>query len=105
MRDDRVAVGGWTQTTAITAEEASERCRAAGVRRVLCTAIDRDGTLAGPDVALLERVCGGAHISVLAAGGVRSVDDLDAIESTGCEAAVVGRAFLEGRLPLSLLGA
>ena len=105
VRDDRVAVGGWTQTTAITAEEASERCRAAGVRRVLCTAIDRDGTLAGPDVALLERVCGGAHISVLAAGGVRSVDDLDAIESTGCEAAVVGRAFLEGRLPLSLLGA
>jgi phosphoribosylformimino-5-aminoimidazole carboxamide ribotide isomerase len=41
---------------------------------------------------------------VLAAGGVRSVEDLDAIAGTGCEGAVVGRALLEGRLPLSTLG-
>ena len=57
VRDGRVAIGGWMQATAITVEEASERCRAAAVPRVLCTAIDRDGTLAGPDVDLLERVC------------------------------------------------
>ena len=103
VRDGRVAVGGWTQTTTITVDEASERCRGAGVPRVLCTAIDRDGTLEGPDLELLEQVCERARVPVLAAGGVRSQHDLVAIESAGCEGAIVGRAFLEGLLPLSVL--
>ena len=69
----------------------------------LGTAIDRDGTLAGPDLELLERVCAGAGAPVLAAGGVRSLDDLAAIQAAGCEGAVVGRALLEDRLPLATL--
>jgi phosphoribosylformimino-5-aminoimidazole carboxamide ribotide isomerase len=101
VRDGHVAVGGWTQATSITAEEAVERCLAAGVSRILCTAIERDGTLDGPDTELLERVCGRGDLAVLAAGGVRSLDDLVAIADTGCEGAVVGRALLEGRVPLS----
>ena len=102
VRDDLVAVGGWTETTTVTVDEAASRCRAAGVSRLLCTAIDRDGTLSGPDVELLERVAG-AGTPVLAAGGVRSLDDLAAIQAAGCEGAVVGRALLEGRLPLATL--
>jgi phosphoribosylformimino-5-aminoimidazole carboxamide ribotide isomerase len=101
VRDGVVAVGGWTETTTVTVDEALSRCRAAGISRLLCTAIDRDGTLAGPDVELLERVCAGAGARVLAAGGVRSLDDLAAIQAAGCEGAVVGRALLEGRLPLA----
>jgi phosphoribosylformimino-5-aminoimidazole carboxamide ribotide isomerase len=103
VREGLVAVGGWTETTTVTVEEALSRCRAAGVFRLLCTAIERDGTLAGPDVELLERVCSAAGAPVLAAGGVRSLDDLVAIQAAGCEGAVVGRALLEGRLPLATL--
>jgi phosphoribosylformimino-5-aminoimidazole carboxamide ribotide isomerase len=103
VRDGLVAVGGWTETTTVTIDEALSRCRAAGVSRLLCTAIDRDGTLAGPDVELLGRVCAGAGVPVLAAGGVRSLDDLAAVQAAGCEGAVVGRALLEGRLPLAAL--
>ena len=103
VRDGRIAVGGWTQTTTITPDEAAERCRSAGVARILCTAIDRDGTLAGPDVELFARVSRIAGVPVLAAGGVRSLDDLAAIEAAGCEGAIVGRALIEGQLPLSVL--
>jgi len=103
VRDARVAVGGWTHTTPLTVEAALERCRAAGVSRILCTAIDRDGTLDGPDIALLESVARDGDIAVLAAGGIRSQDDLVAIAGAGCEGAVVGRALLEGRLPPSVL--
>jgi phosphoribosylformimino-5-aminoimidazole carboxamide ribotide isomerase len=103
VRDGLVAVGGWTQTTTVTVEEAVRRCSGAGVPRLLCTAIDRDGTLAGPDLALFDRVCAGSGVPVLAAGGVRSLDDLMAIEAAGCEGAIVGRALLEGRLPLCTL--
>jgi phosphoribosylformimino-5-aminoimidazole carboxamide ribotide isomerase len=103
VRDGLVAVGGWTETTTVTIDDALSRCRAAEVSRILCTAIDRDGTLAGPDVELLGRVCAGAGTPVLAAGGVRSLDDLAAIQAAGCEGAVVGRALLEDRLPLATL--
>jgi phosphoribosylformimino-5-aminoimidazole carboxamide ribotide isomerase len=105
VRGGHVAVGGWTRTTPVTVEDALERCREACVSRVLCTAIDRDGTLDGPDTELLERVCRGSGLAVLAAGGIRSPEDLAAVAATGCEAAVVGRALLEGGLPLSALGA
>jgi phosphoribosylformimino-5-aminoimidazole carboxamide ribotide isomerase len=103
VRDGYVATRGWTELSALTPEAAAERCAAAGVARVLCTAIDRDGTLAGPDLGLLARVRERSGLEVLAAGGIRSPDDLDALESIGCEGAVVGRALLDGRLPLSIL--
>ena len=102
VRSGLVAVGGWTETTTISVEDALARCRTAGVPRLLCTAIERDGTLAGPDLDLLGRVCG-SSVAVLAAGGVRSHADLAGIEAAGCAGAVVGRALLEGRLPLSTL--
>lgn len=97
-RAGRIAVAGWTRDSALGVEEAASRCAEAGVARVLCTAIDRDGTLSGPDTDLLRRVCARAGAPVLAAGGVRDADDIRAIAATGCEAVVVGRALGEGRL-------
>jgi phosphoribosylformimino-5-aminoimidazole carboxamide ribonucleotide (ProFAR) isomerase len=66
----------------------------------LCTAIDRDGTLDGPDLELVGRVVERSALPVLAAGGIRSEGDIDALEDAGAEGAVVGRAMLEGRLTL-----
>ena len=103
VRNGLVAVDGWERTTGLPAEEAAERCRQAGVQRLLCTAIERDGTLAGPAIDLLARVCSSSGLPVLAAGGVRSLDDLAALEAAGCEGAIVGRALLEGILPTSVL--
>ena len=101
VREGRVAVAGWSQTTELTPEELAERCATAGVRRLLCTAIDRDGTMGGPDLELLGRVRERSGLPVLAAGGIRSEDDLSALEALGLEGAVVGRALLEGAISLS----
>jgi phosphoribosylformimino-5-aminoimidazole carboxamide ribotide isomerase len=100
VRDGAVRTAGWTESSGLTVEEGAERCAAAGVTRVLCTAIDRDGTLSGPDVELLARVRELTGAQVLAAGGIASRDDLEAVEAAGCEAAIVGRALLDGRLEL-----
>jgi phosphoribosylformimino-5-aminoimidazole carboxamide ribotide isomerase len=102
-RDGRIAVRGWGESTGLGVDEALDRCVAAGVVRLHCTAIDRDGTLAGPDLPLLRRVVERSRLAVVAAGGVSSEADLEAIEQTGCEGAVVGRALLEGRVPLSAI--
>ena len=57
------------------------------------TAIDRDGTLAGPDLQLVSAAAN-TGLRVLAAGGVRSPEDVAALAEAGAEAAVVGRALL-----------
>ena len=103
VRAGRVLSGGWSRESGVTVEEAAKRCAAAGVPRLLCTAVERDGTLEGPDLDLLQRVQERSGLPVLAAGGIRSRADLAAVERLGCEGAIVGRALLEGRLPLSIL--
>jgi phosphoribosylformimino-5-aminoimidazole carboxamide ribonucleotide (ProFAR) isomerase len=102
VRDGVVRTAGWTDA-GLPLDEAISRCAVAGVERVLCTAIDRDGTLKGPDLELLAYVREHTGMSVLAAGGISSEADLDAVEAAGCEGAIVGRALLEGQIPLSRL--
>ncbi len=98
VRDGVVRTHGWERSGGLAVDDAVDLCRDAGVARLLCTAVDRDGTLAGPDLELLERVARRFGGPVLAAGGVRSRDDLDALAALGLEGAVVGRALLDGLL-------
>jgi phosphoribosylformimino-5-aminoimidazole carboxamide ribotide isomerase len=93
VRDGQVRTAGWTEGSGLAVDDAAGRCRDAGVSRVLCTAIDRDGTLAGPDLQLVRQVAA-TGLRVLAAGGVRSPGDIGALAAAGAEAAVVGRALL-----------
>jgi phosphoribosylformimino-5-aminoimidazole carboxamide ribotide isomerase len=93
VREGQVRTAGWTEAAGLTVDDAARRCRDAGVTRVLCTAIDRDGTLAGPDLELVRRVAA-TGLAVLAAGGVRSPEDIAALAAAGAEAAVVGRALI-----------
>jgi phosphoribosylformimino-5-aminoimidazole carboxamide ribotide isomerase len=69
------------------------------VRHVLCTDVDRDGTLCGPNLALYEAaVRRFPGIAWQASGGVRDAADLRALRATGAAAAVSGRALLEQRI-------
>ncbi len=74
--------------------------RAAGAERLLVTAVDRVATVEGPDTALVRRAAR-AGLPVLAAGGIRSLADLEAVRAAGADGAVVGRSALEGRLDLA----
>ena len=88
--DGELRTRGWTDGAGITLADAAARARGA---RALVTAIDRDGTLAGPDLDLVAQAAD-AELRVLAAGGIRSPEDVVALAVAGAEAAVVGRALL-----------
>jgi len=90
VRAGQVRAAGWTESAGISLDAALEHV---SDRRVLATAIDRDGTLAGPDLGLVAAVVA-AGARVLAAGGVRSPSDVHALAAAGAEAAIVGRALL-----------
>ena len=98
-RDGRVAVEGWMRESALTPCELGLRCVDAGVRRLLVTSTRRDGSLAGPDLELLGEVLE-SGLPVIAAGGIASLEDLDAVRSLGCSGAVAGSALLAGRFTL-----
>ncbi len=94
-----VATHGWTRASTLTLAAAIERYVAVGLRHVLCTDIDRDGALTGPNVDLY-RDCAARWpgIEFQASGGVRNAADLAALAAAGAAAAVSGKALLEGRL-------
>jgi phosphoribosylformimino-5-aminoimidazole carboxamide ribotide isomerase len=100
VRDGRIAIRGWTESSGLVVDEALARCRDAGVVRLHVTAIDRDGTMRGPDLDLYRQVCA-SGLAVVAAGGVRDDNDVAALAGVGCEAAVMGLGYL-ARLGLTL---
>ena len=99
VRDGRVAVDGWTRESDVTAAALAATCVELGIERALVTSTVRDGSLAGPDLPLLEEMAG-AGLRVIAAGGIASLDDLRAVRAIGCEAAIAGTARLAGRFTL-----
>ena len=101
VADGAVRTAGWLASSGVTMMDALERCTAAGVTRILCTAIDRDGTLSGPDLELLGEARAGFDGSLLAAGGIRDAADVEAVRRVGANGVVVGRALLTGSLELA----
>jgi phosphoribosylformimino-5-aminoimidazole carboxamide ribonucleotide (ProFAR) isomerase len=64
------------------------------------TAIDRDGTLGGPDLAMLGALVRRGRGELIASAGVASAADIRALRGLGCAGAIVGRALYEGPLTL-----
>jgi phosphoribosylformimino-5-aminoimidazole carboxamide ribotide isomerase len=97
-----LAVGhGWRpDSPGVPLEELLVRLADAGVATVEVTAIDRDGTLGGPDLELLGRVLAAGRCTVIASAGIATLDDLRAVRALGCTGAIVGRALYEGVLDL-----
>src|SRR4029077_7254963 len=98
--DGSVRVAGWLEDAGESASAFVERFAQRGVGAFLVTAIERDGTLAGPDLRLLAGVRAVTGAIVLAAGGFASLAHGGAARDAGCDGAVVGRALYDGSLDL-----
>jgi phosphoribosylformimino-5-aminoimidazole carboxamide ribotide isomerase len=98
VADGVVRAKGWRESSGLTTPEAVDRCR--DVSTLVCTSIERDGTRSGPDLELLTNVRSRYTGRLLAAGGVRDADDVQAVRELGADGVVVGRAWLDGTLAL-----
>jgi len=78
----------------------AQALRAAGAVRFIQTNVRRDGTLEGVDLGGLQTLKP-IGAPVIVAGGIASLNDLEALRDGGAEGAIVGRAFLDGTLNLS----
>ncbi len=98
LRDGFVATRGWTKSEGAF-EGFISRFDEAGCSTYMVTDISKDGTLTGPNLELLERVARSTKASVIASGGVATLEDLAALRELvpiGVTAAIVGKALYEG---------
>lgn len=103
VRGESVRTRGWTEEASLAPDEAAARLAQTGLEDLVVTAVARDGELAGPDLPLLRRAASSFGRPVIAAGGVAAEKDIDSLEAEpAVRGAVIGKAFYEGALPLSV---
>ncbi len=96
--EGKLMVKGWKEAAAVTLEKTLEDARRVGIMALLCTNIARDGMLTGADYAGLKKIKSMTDLPVIASGGVAGIDDLKALKDLDVWAAIVGKAFYEGRI-------
>jgi phosphoribosylformimino-5-aminoimidazole carboxamide ribotide isomerase len=102
-RDGKVSVGGWIEDTPLEAIAVARRVEQLGVRRIIYTDIERDGTLIGPNLSGLRRLLESTGIPVIASGGISVASDIEKLKELGplgLEGAIIGRALYVGTISL-----
>jgi phosphoribosylformimino-5-aminoimidazole carboxamide ribotide isomerase len=99
-RRGQVAVRGWTEVFDLTAPALAARVRDQGARTVIYTDVERDGMLAGPDIAGAEALAA-LGLQTIVSGGVASLDDVRAVHRAGLSGVIVGRALYERKFTLA----
>ena len=98
----KVAVEGWAETSDLTVLQLARKFEDCGVAALIYTDIDRDGVLAGPNVAATAALADAISIPVIASGGVSSLDDLRALKAyPRLEGVISGRAIYDGRIDVA----
>ncbi len=91
-----IAINGWIETTDQTIEDVIASYQKVGLKHVLCTDISKDGMLQGSNVELYRTLSRNyPEIQFQASGGIGSLEDIEALKSSGVYGVIVGRALLE----------
>ena len=101
IKDGRVAIKGWTETSALDAMEFCKKLDAMGVRTVICTDISKDGAMMGTNRALYRTLSEQVGLNIIASGGVSSLEDVSALSDLGIHGAIIGKAYYTGAIRLA----
>ncbi len=101
-RDGAVAVRGWKESSTMDILEVANRIEQWGVKEVIYTDIQRDGTLVGPDLSGLESIIEKTSLQVIMSGGISSLEDLEALKPYGkrVRGVIIGKALYANQISL-----
>lgn len=100
LADGFVAIKGWTEKSALTAEEFFDKMQGLGVQTIICTDISRDGAMKGTNRALYRDLSKKYKIDLIASGGVSSMEDIEALRGMKLYGAIIGKAYYTGAIDL-----
>ena len=104
VKEEKIAVGGWLETTDRWVYDFIREYIDRGIQQVFCTDVSKDGLLQGPSLDLYRNIIGkfpGLHF--IASGGVSNIEDVHELEQIGCAGVIIGKAIYEGRVTLKEL--
>jgi phosphoribosylformimino-5-aminoimidazole carboxamide ribotide isomerase len=98
VRDRRLVTRGWLHALPADIIDTVEDLTVLPLAGLIVTAVDRQGTLGGTDLRLMEDIVEASTIPVYAAGGISSLDELRSLADRGVSGAVVGMALYSGAI-------
>lgn len=101
LKDGRVAIKGWLETSQDTWEVFFEKMQALGVKTIICTDISKDGAMQGTNRALYQQLTQRFAMDIIASGGVSSLEDIQALKAAGVHGAIIGKAYYTGAIDLA----
>lgn len=101
-REGKVAVKGWTESSAVETAELASRVEQWGVKEIIYTDIQKDGTMQGPSLEGLEEIISKTSLQVIVSGGVSSKEDLVSLKPYGnrVKGVIIGKALYTNQLTL-----
>ncbi len=101
VKNEKIAVGGWIETTEIDIFPFLDKYINKGINKVICTDISCDGMLTGPSTELYKKILSKfPDLHLIASGGVGSSAHLDELNDAKIPAVIVGKAIYEGKIML-----
>ena len=100
IRDGYIAIKGWIESSAVTAEDFFEKMQSIGVGTIICTDISKDGAMQGANRGMYRELSERFSMDITASGGVSSMDDIVALRDMGLSAAIIGKAYYTGAIDL-----
>ena len=101
--DRKVKTSGWLETSNFDVIDFIQTYQKKRLNDVICTDISKDGMLGGPSFELYKDILNQCKISLIASGGIASIQDLDDLKELGCIGAIIGKALYEGKITLKEL--
>lgn len=106
VKEEKIAVGGWLETTETGIYDFIEKYWQHGVRQLFCTDVSKDGLLQGPSIDLYKNIITRfPQLHFIASGGVSNMQDVWQLKEIGCGGVIIGKAIYEGRITLQELAA
>ncbi len=100
VKDGYIAIKGWVEKSDYTLDTFFEKMEKLGVSTVICTDISRDGAMQGTNRDMYSALSKKYSISIIASGGVSSLDDIKALADMHIYGAIIGKAYYTGAIDL-----
>lgn len=100
-RDGRVKTAGWVEDSGLDYLEFARSMESKGVKTIIFTDIETDGTLSGPSFGRLKELQQAVSCRIVASGGVSNNQDIRDLAAMELYGAIIGKAYYAGTIDLA----
>lgn len=101
-KDGMVCAEGWTDKSELNYIDLAKQMEQIGVKTIVFTDIDQDGTLGGPNLVQLDKLAHNVTCDIIASGGVSNIKDIINLNELNVYGAITGKAIYSGNLDLAM---